>query len=133
MESSSESKEETNKKGKKNISSDKESDSYYNTNDEDVAKQQERYATLNRNALDFLVTKGISNGDRLYFVVYMGDTVWYNSVNPIKVNLEMMYERRNAKVLFLWNTLLNTDYVWNTGQPTRWLSLLAKSIQRVVE
>ena len=44
------------------------------------------------------MTKGISNGDRLYFVVLMGDTVLYNSVNPIKVNLEMMYERRNAKV-----------------------------------
>ena len=90
MESSSESKEETNKKVKKNISLDKESDSFYNTNAEDVAKQQERYATLNGNALDFLVTKGISNGDRLYFVVLMGDTVWYNSVNPIKVNLEMI-------------------------------------------
>jgi len=75
VESSSESEKETNKKGKKNISSDKESDSFYNTNTKDAVKQQERYATLNGNALDFLVTKGISNGDRLYFVVSMGDAV----------------------------------------------------------
>ena len=46
------------------------------------------------------MTKGISNGDRLYFVVLMGDTVWYNPVNSIKVNIEIMYERRNSKVPF---------------------------------
>ena len=93
----------TSKKGKtpkKNISSDEESDGFYNNDAEEVAKQKERFATLNENALDLLVTKGISDGERLYFVVSLGDTVWYNAVKPIKLNLEMMYEKKKTKVPF---------------------------------
>jgi len=93
----------TSKKGKtpnKNISSDEESDGFYNNDAEEVAKQKEKFATLNENGLDFVVTKGISDGERLYFVVSLGDTVWYNPVKPIKLNLEMMYEKKKSKVPF---------------------------------
>ena len=93
----------TSKKGttpKKNISSDEESNGFYNNDAEEVAKQKEKFATLNENALDLLVTKGISDGERLYFVVSLGDTVWYNAVKPIKLNLEMMYEKKKTKVPF---------------------------------
>ena len=93
----------TSKKGKtpkKNISSDEESDGFYNNDAEEVAKQKERFATLNENAMNLLVTKGISDGERLYFVVSLGDTVWYNAVKPIKLNLEMMYEKKKTKVPF---------------------------------
>ena len=93
----------TSKKGKtpnKNISSDEESDGFYNNDAEEVAKQKEKFATLNENGLDFVVTKGLSDGERLYFVVSLGDTVWYNPVKPIKLNLEMMYEKKKSKVPF---------------------------------
>ena len=41
-------------------SSDENSDGFYNSNDEDVEEQQMRFASLNENALNFHVTKGMS-------------------------------------------------------------------------
>ena len=141
-ESSSVSEEKTKKKGEKiekSISSDEESDSFYNTTGDDIAKQQEKYASLNDNSLNFSVTRGISDGERNFHVVSMGDTVWYNSVNPIKVNLEMMYEKRNVQVPYFVEHLgehkLRLEYSATNEMDkggrkypiTRWMTVIATS------
>jgi hypothetical protein len=141
-ESSSVSEEKTKEKGKqfeKSINSDEESDSFYNTTSDDIVKQQEKYASLNDNSLNFLVTRGISDGERNFHVVSMGDTVWYNSVNPIKVNLEMMYEKRNVQVPYFVEHLgehkLRVEYSATNEMDkggrkypiTRWMTVIATS------
>ena len=72
---------------------DEDSDGFYNNDDEDVEEQKKRFASLNKNALNFNVAKGMSDGTMFFNVVSLGDTIWYNSVNNMKVSLEMMYEK----------------------------------------
>ena len=60
--------------------------------DKNVEEQKERFASLNENAPNFNVTKGISDGTKSFYVVSLGDTLWYNSVKHMKASLEMMYK-----------------------------------------
>jgi hypothetical protein len=79
-------------------SSDEESGASYNTINGNLKKRRERFASLNDDALRFLVENGISDGTRFYFSISLGDTLLYTSMKHLKVNLQMVYEKRGTNV-----------------------------------
>ena len=67
------------RKGKtrqKDISSDEESGDDYNFSAKDQAKSKERFASMNEKAMHILVSKGITDGERMFFCFFW----WYPMV-----------------------------------------------------
>ena len=65
-----------------------------------MAAQSEMFAALNENCFEINVSKGILVGMNYYYVVSFGDTLWYNSAKQMKVQLEMMFQKKKMNIPF---------------------------------